>query len=61
MNFENASLGDSEMARCVLHLPGDAPDDVYPGREPEEDVLNPFFRVLSPHFALLLLYQARNF
>lgn len=49
------------MAHCVLHLPGDALDDVYPGREPEEDVLNPFFIVLSAQFVSLLLYQARNF
>lgn len=45
--FGNGLLGDSEMVRCVLHLPGDAIDDVYPGREPKEDVLNPFFGVLS--------------
>lgn len=49
------------MARCVLHLPDDGLDAVYPGREPEEDVLNPFFGVLSSQCASLLLYEARNF
>lgn len=59
--FGNALLGDSEMARFVLHLPDDGLDAVYPGREPEEDVLNPVFGVLSSQCASLLLYQARNF
>lgn len=41
------------MASCELHLPGDALDYVYPGREPEEDALDPFL------LSLLCLFYIR--